>query len=161
VTTGTTALTAASPSASAARAWLLVALWAALIWWLGTDQFGAGSTSRFLFPLIRWLWPSGTPAEHIAVLFAIRKLAHPAVYGVLAALAFRAALLSGMPGLMRGAAVALAIAIGIAGLDELRQSHSAARTGAPTDVMLDAAGASAAIAALHAFRRRTRPAVVA
>ena len=111
--------------------------------------------------MIRWLWPSGTPAEHIAVLFAIRKLAHPAVYGVLGRARIPGGAALGLRGSMRGAAVALGIAIGIAGLDELRQSHSAARTGAPTDVMLDAAGASAAIAALHAFRRRTRPAVVA
>jgi VanZ family protein len=92
---------------------------------------------------------------------AIRKLAHPGVYGVLAALAFRAALLSGVSGLVGGGAVALAIAVGIAGLDELRQAQTLARTGAPTDVMLDAIGACAAVAALSILRRRMRPSVVA
>ena len=67
------------PRASAA-AWLLVALWAALVWWLGTDQFGAAQTSRYLLPLIDWLWPSATLAQRFALLMAIRKLAHPSVY---------------------------------------------------------------------------------
>jgi VanZ family protein len=154
-----TAMTSVTPT-RAALAWVVVALWAALVWWLGTDQFAFSTTSRFLGPLIHWLWPNGSPADQLALVMAIRKIAHPAVYGVLAALAFRAALLSGVSGLMRGAAVALALAIGIAGLDELRQAQSVARTGAPSDVMLDAAGASAAIAALSALRRRTRPGVV-
>ena len=147
-----------APPARVAAAWLWVALWAALVWWLGTDQFGATSTSRFLGPLIEWLWPGATPAQRFAVLMAIRKFAHPSVYAVLAGLAFRAALLSGVSGLARGAAIALALAVSIAGLDELRQSRSSARTGAASDVALDAAGASLALAALSVVRRRTRAA---
>src|ERR1700752_1267632 len=87
----------------------------------------------------------------------IRKLAHPSVYAVLAGLAFRAALLSGVSGLARGAAVALAMAVSIAGLDELRQTHTRTRSGAASDVALDAAGASAALALLGSLRRRARP----
>jgi VanZ family protein len=155
----TTATTGSAP-ARAAFAWLLVALWVGLVWWLGTDQFGAGGTSRYLFPLIRWLWPGGSPADQFAVLMAIRNLAHPAIYGVLAALAFRAALLSGVTTAMRGAAVAFGLALSIAGLDELRQSHSRARTGAVSDVVLDAAGAGTTLAALYALRRRARSSVV-
>jgi hypothetical protein len=61
--------------------------------------------------------------------------------------------LSGVSGLARGAAIALAMASSIAGLDELRQTHDATRTGAASDVVLDAAGASAALAALAAAPR--------
>jgi VanZ family protein len=146
------------PPARIAIAWLLVALWAGLVWWLGTDQFGAPMTSRYLGPLLEWLWPSSSPAQRFAVLMLIRKLAHPSVYAVLAGLAFRAALLSGAPGLARGAAIALAMAICLAGLDELRQTRTLTRTGAASDVVLDAVGASAALAALSFVRRRARPA---
>jgi VanZ family protein len=143
-----------SPPPRVALAWLLVAIWAAIVWWLGTDLFSVGATSRFLGPLINWLFPSTSPELRFALLMGIRKLAHPSVYAVLAGLAFRAALLSGVSGLARGAAIALAIAISLAGLDERRQTHSRLRTGAASDVALDAAGASAALASLGWLRRR-------
>jgi VanZ family protein len=145
-----------APPVRVAVAWLLVAAWAALVWWLGSEQFSAGTTSRFLGPLIEWLWPTASLEQRFAVLMAIRKLAHPTVYGVLAALAFRAALVSGVSGLARGAAIALAIALSLAGLDEMRQTKTPSRTGSPVDVALDAAGASAALAALSYVRRRGR-----
>src|SRR6185503_6656471 len=130
---------------------------ASLVWWLGTDSFGAQTTSHYLMPLIEWLWPSSSFAQRFEVLMAIRKFAHPSVYAVLAGLAFRAALLSGVSGLARGAAIALAMAVSIAGLDELRQTKTRTRTGAASDVALDAAGATVALAALGALRRRARP----
>jgi hypothetical protein len=143
------------PPIRVAVAWLLVASWGALVWWLGGDQFSAGTTSRYLFPLIQWLLPNASGELQLALLMTIRKLAHPGVYAVLAGLAFRAALLSGVSGLMRGAAIALGIAVSLAGLDELRQSQTSSRTGAASDVALDAAGASAALAALGYVRRRS------
>jgi VanZ family protein len=146
-----------APPARAARAWLLVALWASLVWYLGSDAFGASSTSRYFAPLIEWLWPTSTLAQRYALMMTIRKFAHPSVYAVLAGLAFRAALLSGVSGLARGAAIALAMAVSIAGLDELRQTTTRTRTGAASDVALDAAGATVALAALGALRRRARP----
>lgn len=142
-------------------AWLMVASWAALVWWLGSDQFSAGTTSRYLGPLIDWLWPSASFEQRLALLMTVRKLAHPSVYAVLAGLAFRAALVSGVSGLVRGAAIALAIAVSLAGLDELRQSRTRTRTGAASDVALDAAGVSAALAALSYVRRRGRLAAAA
>ena len=151
-----TLTTPEAPPARIAAAWLLVAAWAGIVWWLGTDQFGAGVTSRWLAPLINWLWPTATPAQRFAALMTVRKLAHPSVYAVLAGLAFRAALLSGVSGLARGAAIALAMALCVAGADELRQTHTRTRTGTASDVALDAAGASAALAGLSYARRRAR-----
>jgi VanZ family protein len=145
-----------APPVRVATAWLLVASWAVLVWWLGSDQFSAGATSRYLGPLIDWLWPSASFEQRLAVLMTVRKLAHPSVYAVLAGLAFRAALVSGVSGLARGAAIALAIAVSLAGLDELRQSRTRSRTGAASDVALDAAGAAVALAALGYVRRRGR-----
>jgi len=145
-----------APPARVTRAWLAVALWSALIWWLGTDQFGAPVTSRYLGPLVDWLWPSASPEQRLALLMTIRKLAHPSVYAVLGGLAFRAALLSGALGIVRSAAIAFAIAVSLAGLDELRQTRTLTRTGSVSDVALDAAGASAALTALGFARRRGR-----
>jgi VanZ family protein len=157
VSNARTLLRPEAPPARVARAWLLVALWTSLVWWLGSESFAAPVTSRYLAPLIEWLWPGGTAAQRFALLMGIRKLAHPAIYAVLAGLAFRAALLSGVSGLARGAAVALALAVSIAGLDELRQSRTQTRTGAAADVALDAAGATVALTALGLLRRRARP----
>ena len=145
---------AEAPTARVTAAWLLVAVWASFVWWLGSDQFGVVTTSRYLGPLIDWLLPHLSFEQRFALLMTIRKLAHPTVYAVLAVLAFRAALVSGVSGLARGAAIALAIAVSLAGLDELRQSRSSQRTGAASDVALDAAGASVALAALSYLRRR-------
>jgi len=147
-----------APPAHVATAWLLVASWAALVWWLGSEQFGASTTSRYLAPLIDWLFPGIAPQTRFSLLMTIRTLAHPIVYAVLAGLTFRAALLSGVSGLLRGAAVALGLAVSLAGLDEYRQSLTHTRTGAASDVLLDAAGASAALGALSLARRRARPA---
>ena len=143
-----------TPPVRVAMSWLLVVSWAALVWWLGSDQFSARATSRYLGILVDWLWPTASPDQRLAALMMIRKLAHPTVYAVLAGLAFRAALVSGVSGLARGAAIALAIAISLAGLDELRQTQTRLRTGAASDVALDAMGASAALAALGYLRRR-------
>src|SRR5262249_7239601 len=118
---------------SVASAWLLVALWTALVWWLGSDLFGAGTASRLLGPLLDWLIPGLPPDRRFAILMTIRKIAHPSIYAVLAGLAFRASLLSGVSGLVRGAAIALAMAISVAGLDEWRQTQTRTRTGAASD----------------------------
>ena len=61
-----------------ARAWLLVAVWASLVWYLGSDAFGASSTSRYLAPLIEWLWPDSSFAQRYALLIAIRNQYEPA-----------------------------------------------------------------------------------
>jgi VanZ family protein len=155
-----TNLVTSTSSARVAWAWVLVAVWAGVVWWLGTDQFSAGEGSRWLGWLFRLLLPNAAAADLWQDYMLSRKAAHVFVYGVLAALSFRAALLSGVPGLLRGAAIALAIAVSLAGLDEYRQSFSAVRTGVATDVLIDAAGASVALALLAAMRRRTRPSVV-
>ena len=141
------------------RAWLAVALWTALVWTLSSDAFSAGETSRLIGPLLRLLFP-GLDADSIErIHFAIRKAAHATEYGVLALLVLRA-LRVGARAVLRpwiwSAALALAFAASVATADELRQARSEARTGAPGDVALDAAGAATALAGALALRRFTR-----
>ncbi|MCH2184773.1 VanZ family protein [Myxococcota bacterium] len=141
-------------------AWAPAGLWALVIWQLGGDAWSAPTTSRFLGPLIEWLFPSLDPESQQALTAGVRKLAHPAVYGLLALLAYPASLrtLRGQRGvgqvlLTLGPTLLLAVA------DEWRQSGSAARTGSGADVVLDLMGAVTAfwLAGLGERFLRTRP----
>jgi VanZ family protein len=83
----------------------------------------------------------------------MRKLAHFSEYALLAALALRAL---GSPWTRARGVQALAIAVGYAISDEFHQSFVPLRTPAPTDVVIDAAGAlcSLVICTLWLTRRR-------
>lgn len=138
------------------RTWLWVALCIGLIWTLSGESFGAGTTGR-LVALLRHLWPGIDEGLLQDVHFAARKGAHVAEYGLLGLLAFRAWRLS-LPGPV-GFAVALALLLVllVAGVDELRQSRLATRTGSPADVLLDLAGGALGVTAIASFGR-PRPA---
>ena len=42
------------------RAWLLVAVWAAIVWGLGSDGLSASQTSRLLRPFLEWVYADVT-----------------------------------------------------------------------------------------------------
>ena len=67
--------------------------------------------------------------------FLLRKTGHVVAYGILGWLNFRAS---------RRPVIAVVLAIVVASLDEYRQSFYASRTGVPTDVLIDACGATLA-----------------
>ncbi|MAJ61195.1 MAG: hypothetical protein CBC48_15255 [bacterium TMED88] len=126
-------------------AWAPAGLWALVIWQLGGDGWSAPTTSRFLGPLIEWLFPAFDPETQRTLAVSFRKLAHPTVYGILAGLAYPASLrtLRGQHGTAH-ALLTLAPILLLAVADEWRQSGSVARTGSGVDVLLDFAGATAA-----------------
>lgn len=134
----------------AALAWGVAIAWAAFVWWLGSSDFDAATTSRWLEPLLAWLLPEA-PELRQAIAVTIRKLAHPVEYALLAWLCFRAASRSGLAS-TRAAATAFGLSLALAASDELRQAGLAERSGSALDVALDAAGAVAALAALLAWR---------
>lgn len=146
-----------SLNSRALRAWLIVALWAAVVWGLGGDAFSAGQTSRILQPLIEWLFPNLSTADVYRLLYAIRKAAHVAEYALLAVLILRALLLGARRSLVSGLGVTLALITAMAMADEHRQSQSAVRGGSGWDVLLDVTGGILAIALLlllqHWLRR--------
>jgi len=112
-------------------------MWAGLILFASNDRFSAETSGGlfqavFGFPPPAWLH------------FALRKLTHLVVYGILAALSWRAD---------RRWVVVMAIVIAVATTDELLQSRSARRTGTPVDVGIDVVGAGLALLALQAQRR--------
>lgn len=131
------------------RYWAPVLLWAALIWYFSSETFAAASTSRFLLPLLARLLPWASPETLDAAHFLLRKLGHFAEYFVFALLLYRA-IGAGRGGWRPGwALAALVLATGYAAADELHQARLPSRTGAAPDVLLDAAGAAAALLVLR------------
>lgn len=137
----------APPPLTIVLVWLPALLWGGLIWLLGGDAWSARETSGLLLPFLEWLLPDADFVTRVRVMSVIRKLAHPGVYGVLAALAFPAAswTLRAVGAPLR-LALCLAPVAALAVADEWRQSASAVRTGAPFDVLLDMAGGLAVVA---------------
>lgn len=123
------------------RRWGPAILWAAVIWTFSTRAFSAEQTSRFIFPLLRWLLPHAT-TETLALLHGLlRKCGHLTEYFIFSLLVLRG-VRGGRPGwrLAWGVAVVL-IAAGYAALDEFHQSFVPERTASPWDLLLDSAGA--------------------
>ena len=132
--------------------WLAVGLWIAVVFGFSSDRFSAESTSRFLVPLLRWLFPAISAETQQLLQFLARKGAHAFEYAVLAALAYQALRDASRPWRSAGLALALVAAVAIA--DETHQRFSATRTGSPIDVSLDVAGGATALLLLVGIRRR-------
>jgi VanZ family protein len=142
--------------------WGPVLAWAALIWYFSTETFAAASTSRFLEPLLGWLLPWASPEWLEAAHFLLRKLGHVTEYFVLSLLLYRA--IAAGRGRWRAswALGAFVAATAYAAADEVHQTFLPSRTGAAADVLLDAAGAAAALLVLRwRLRRRQARALAA
>jgi VanZ family protein len=137
-------------------AWGAVAACIALILTLSADVFAAEETSRFLKPLLRWLWPDLSREALRRALFGLRKGAHLTEYALLAVLAFRAWWLSFEPSPGRVLALTLALVAGVASADETRQAFSLARTGSPWDVALDLTGGALGLGVALLLQRTMR-----
>jgi VanZ family protein len=130
--------------------WLPPLVWMAVIFGLSSSLGSSEETSRFVVPLLRWLFPWAAPGDIAALHGLVRKGGHLTEYAVLAALWFR--VFRRGRRLAPGAAAwsALTISIAWAGIDEWHQSFVPARTASAWDVVLD--GASAALALLFVVR---------
>jgi VanZ family protein len=138
-------------------AWLLVLIWAGIIWQFGSDAYSLDRTSRLLQPLIDWLLAGVELATRLRIHAWIRKSAHFIEYAILALLAFRAALLSAERHRIGTAFwVALFFVATVAAADEFRQSLSTARTGSPYDVLIDVAGGLIGLLGVLVITRRMR-----
>lgn len=112
------------------------------------------NTSRIIRPLLIWLFPT-TPEDVITIYHGyIRKSAHFIEYAILAFWASRAFWGSAADFLKRKwYALAFAVVIVTASLDEFNQSFNPLRTSSPYDVVLDGIGGLTMILALCAVRR--------
>jgi VanZ family protein len=140
----------------AGRAWLLVLLWTAALWWLGSDIGSLNATSRFIGPLLRWLLPEAPQSTLNQIHFFLRKGDHVGGYGVLALLTWRALLASTRAATLRPALLALAWVLSVGTCDEIRQASSRQRTGSAWDVALDVCGGLLVLALALAYTRRMR-----
>jgi VanZ family protein len=132
--------------------WLAVGVWIAVVLGLSSDRFSAESTSRFLAPLIHWLFPTITAETKQLLLSLARKGAHVFEYAVLGALAFQALRESSSP--WRSTVLAIALVIAVAVADETHQATSPARTGSAVDVSIDVAAGAGAVFLLVGVGRR-------
>jgi VanZ family protein len=125
---------------------------------LGSAEFSAAHTSRYLLPLLRWFFPELPVRTYVEIAAWIRKSAHVIEYALLGALAVRALWLSlaRQNPFARTALLAIGLAASVALADEIRQSTLPTRTGSPWDVALDVSGALAAIALTLWWKRRAR-----
>lgn len=126
-------------------AWVAVALWIAVILSLGGDGFSGSETSRYLGPLLHWLFPDAGPELLTSFQYAIRKSAHFFEYAMLALLCVRAWRLSTRWSPLANACASLVLVLAVAAFDESRQSFTQHRTGAASDVALDTFGGAAAL----------------
>jgi VanZ family protein len=154
-------LPAAAPdlSKSARRAWLSALGMTGLALLFGTDLFSRANTA----PILQWLADLFGLAEIFQIgpeptleEGCLRKTAHFLVYATLAALWHRAfrQILPRVPG-WRLVLVVWGIAVAVASLDEVQQGFlSRQRTGSIWDVLLDSAGAAAALLIIMTLDRK-------
>lgn len=136
------------------RYWWPTALWAAAIFFFSTDYFSSEHTSRFIFPILAWLFPRADFEFLLLAHFYIRKSAHVMEYLILSLLLLHG-IRQGRSGWRMGWAVAaVGVAAGWAALDELHQAFVPSRGPSMYDVLLDTAGAAVAqiLGALWAWR---------
>ena len=120
----------------------------AVIIYFSGSSWSAAETEGLLATLVQWLLPTATPAQLAALHSAVRKLGHLTEYAVLALL-WRHALLRTARPASNAAWAALAISIAWAVVDETHQSTVPTRTGSGVDVVIDAVGASLALAVVQ------------
>ena len=131
-----------------------IVLWIGVIFFLSSGSGSMEETSRFIGPLLRFLFPS-SPEETIQFYHAcIRKTAHFTEYGILALLASRAFITSSFNYMRtRWFLIATVLVILIASIDEFNQSFESSRTSSQYDVLLDTFGGACAVGVVYLWRR--------
>lgn len=114
-------------------------LWIFVIFYSSTGSASMAKTSRFLRPLLEFLFSSEDTIFWANVI--IRKIAHLAYYALLAALAVFAFIGSPLERLRKDWFwTSLGLVLVIAMIDEIIQSLDPSRVGSVTDVLLDCVG---------------------
>jgi len=116
-------------------------LWIGVIFLASTTQASMSNTSRFIRPLLMFLFPDAPEETLIVYHNFIRKAAHFTEYAALAFFAARAFSTSSVKFLQKFWFVfAFVLVILVALIDETNQSFNSARTGSIYDVLLDCSG---------------------
>ena len=121
--------------------WLPVILWMGVIFGMSTGTFSSEHTSRFIVPLLNFLFPSLSPLDVDLIHAMIRRAAHVTEYFVLGLLLFRA--FRSNSSQVWCLQWTLHAAIGVvlyAMCDEFHQSFVATRSASFLDVFIDSIG---------------------
>ena len=132
-----------------------IILWIGFILFLGSDNGSMTQTSRFIGPLLHFLFPD-TPEAAIQIYHAyIRKSAHFLEYAFLAFLTVRGLSASSLETVRKMRFILpVALVALIAVIDETNQSLGTTRTGSAWDVLLDISGGITAVCLLALFASR-------
>ena len=124
-------------------------IWIGVIFYLSSGQGAMTETSRFIRPILVFLFPDA-PETTLAIYHGyIRKFAHFAEYAVLAFLASRAFIKASGSWYVLAFGLTLAVAV----LDEINQSFNPNRTSSEWDVILDVIGGVFAIVCFWLFTK--------
>ncbi len=134
-------------------------LWVGFIWFASTGEFSSDNSSRFVRPLLLWLFPGISEGQLAGVHFLTRKASHLAEYAVLAFLAVRAFASSSQAVIQRRwFQLALSLVVISSLLDEFHQSFTPARSGSLLDSVIDVVGGMIVLLICRAYYRRSESA---
>jgi VanZ family protein len=131
------------PQKELLKTWIAAGLWIILIMIESTSYLSSANTSRFLYPILHFLFGIDT-ARFEVLHHYLRKTGHFIGYFVLSFLLFRswrATLPLSSRWALRWAAIAFLMSALVASLDEWHQTFLPSRTGTIHDVILDSIGA--------------------
>jgi VanZ family protein len=124
--------------------WLPAIVWACLISSLSTDAFSSEHTSRFILPILHWLFPHAG-AETLSMMHTfIRKMAHITEYFIFSIFLLQVLRGKDSGWTLRWAIWVVVIVLGYAALDEFHQVFVPSRHASPWDALLDTTGAAIA-----------------
>ncbi len=125
-----------------------------LILFASTTQASMSNTSRFIRPLLEFLFPNALESTLLIYHGYIRKFAHLAEYAVLAFFASRAFWLSSKKFLQKyWYLFSFLLVLIVASIDETNQSFNPTRTGSIYDVLLDCFGGVTMICFIYLYKK--------
>ena len=132
-------------------------LWIMFISFASTAEFSSINTSRFIGPLLLWLFPDLSESQLAAIHFLIRKASHFTEYAILALLARRAFVTSSTAFIhRRWFELGLLLVTCYALLDEFHQSFVPSRTASIYDSAIDVAGGLTVLLIFKLYDKRIR-----
>jgi VanZ family protein len=132
-------------------------LWIGFIFFMSSNSGSMSNTSRFIRPLLEFLFPNSSTETLDIYHGYIRKLAHVTEYALLAFFASRTFWSSSKIYLRRfWYLLAMSVVFVIASTDEYNQSFNQNRTGSPYDVLLDCFGGFLMICAVSLWFAKSK-----
>lgn len=128
-------------------------IWIIVLFYFSTGKAAFSNTSRFIQPVLRFLFPKSSDETLKNYHAYIRKFSHFAGYAILALLAFSAFSAKSINFSDQNRFfAAFGVVILIASLDEFHQSFYPSRHGSIKDVLLDVFGGLTMLAAIFLYR---------